>query len=84
MSALKQRLFTNWHLIRIFRLSIGLMLLAAGIQSRDMIVGLFSTFFLYQAITDTGCCSVKGCYTPSMKMRKETRKTPEVTVEDRK
>jgi len=64
MSALKQKLFTNWHVIRIFRLGIGIMLLVSGIQSKDWMMGLFSFFFLYQAITDTGCCGTKSCFIP--------------------
>ena len=69
MSILKERLFSNWHLIRIFRLGIGIVMLIAGIQSKDWMIGLLSAFFLYQAITDTGCCGARGCYTPT------TRKT---------
>jgi len=64
MNQLKQRLFTNWHFTRIFRLGIGIMLVAAGIQSHDWMMGVVSLFFLYQAVTDIGCCGSQGCYTP--------------------
>ena len=64
MSTLKERLFTNWHLMRIMRLGIGIMMLVMGIQGKDWALGLFSTFFLYQAITDTGCCGTQACSTP--------------------
>ncbi len=64
MNTLKQRLLTNWHLMRIMRLGIGIMLLVMGIQNKDWAMGLFSVFFLYQAVTDTGCCSSQACYTP--------------------
>ena len=67
MSTIKERLFTNWHLMRIMRLGIGLTMLAMGIQSKDWMLGAFSTFFLYQAITDTGCCGSQACYTPKTK-----------------
>ena len=69
MSSLKQRVFTNWHLVRLFRLGIGIMMLVAGIQNKDWMIGLVSAFFLYQALTDTGCCGTKACYAP------KTRKT---------
>ena len=46
MNQLKQRLFTNWHFTRIFRLGIGIMLVAAGIQSQDWMMGVVSLFFL--------------------------------------
>jgi len=58
---LKQRMLTNWHLGRVVRLAIGLMLLGTGIQSKDWIMGSFSLWFLYQAVTDTGCCGSGGC-----------------------
>ncbi len=67
MSDLKQRLFTNWHLMRIMRLGIGIMLIVMGIQSKDWAMGLFSIFFLYQAVMDTGCCGTQGCYAPPVR-----------------
>ena len=67
MSTLKQRLFTNWHLARLFRLGIGIMMLVVGIQNKDWMIGLVSAFFLYQAVTDTGCCGSQRCYTPKIR-----------------
>jgi hypothetical protein len=64
MSTFKERLLTNWHLMRIVRLGIGTMMLVMGIQGKDWAMGLFSVFFLYQAVTDTGCCGSRGCSTP--------------------
>ena len=64
MSTLRQRLFTNWHLMRISRAAIGIMMLVMGIQNKDWAIGLFSIFFLYQAVTDTGCCGSRECYIP--------------------
>lgn len=67
MNSMKQKLFTNWHLMRIVRLGIGVWLLIAGIQMKDWVTGLLSIFFLYQAVTDTGCCGAQGCYARSAK-----------------
>ena len=67
MNHLKQKLFTNWHLVRIMRLGIGIMFLVMGFQGRDWAIGLFSIFFLYQAVTDTGCCGSQGCYNPPVR-----------------
>jgi hypothetical protein len=41
------------------------MLLVAAFQNKDWMISLVSIFFLYQAITDTGCCGSRACYTPS-------------------
>ena len=67
MNVLKQRIFTNWHLVRIMKLGIGIMLMVAGIQNKEWAIGLFSLLFIYQAITDTGCCGTKGYCPPSAK-----------------
>ncbi len=51
--------------MRMLRLAIGLVAGCAAIQSRDVLLGAVSVFFIYQGITDTGCCSAMGCsYTP--------------------
>lgn len=64
MNTWKQRLLTNWHLMRVMRLGLGIMMLVMGVQSKDWAIGLFSVFFLYQAVTGTGCCGAGGCDTP--------------------
>ena len=64
MTGLKERIVANWDLLRIMRMGIGLMMLVMAFQSRDWALGLFSGFFLYQAITNTGCCGARGCNTP--------------------
>lgn len=61
MNNWKEKLMTNWHLMRMVRLGIGVMMLVVGIQNKDWPVGLFSLFFLYQAVADTGCCGTQGC-----------------------
>jgi hypothetical protein len=79
MNTLKDRLLTNWHIMRIIRLGMGIMMLVMGIQSKDWLLGLFSTFFLYQAVTDTGCCGSQGCAParPAKDVVKQTLTTDE-------
>ena len=38
-----------------------LFIIVQSIQLHDPLFGLFGSFFLYQALTNTGCCGVKGC-----------------------
>lgn len=64
MSTLWQRITTNWHFVRIFRTGIGLMMAIMAIQNKDWAIGLFGIFFLYQGVTDTGCCGSGACYNP--------------------
>ena len=82
MNNFKQRLLNNWSLMRILRAGIGLWLLGVGIYSRDWTIGLFSGFFLYQAITDTGCCGSQACYTPGKKTVGKNGHIPEIEYEE--
>ena len=83
MNTLKQKLLTNWDVIRIFRLGIGIMLLVSGVLSKDWMMGLFSLFFLYQAVTNTGCCGTASCFTnPPDKRNDNSRQIEEVEYEE--
>ena len=61
MNELKLRLFYNWYLIRIMRLAIGSMMLTMSVPSKDWMLASFGAFFLFQAITDTGCSGTRSC-----------------------
>ena len=54
----------NWHFMRWLRLAIGLFLSWQMVQSPDVFTGLIAGVFLFQAITNTGCCGSSGCATP--------------------
>ena len=82
MSTLKQMVFTKWHLVRLFRLGIGIIMLVVAIQNRDWVIGLLSAFVLYQALTDTGCCGSQGCYSPkTRKMAYTVSPSSDETIE---
>ncbi|MBS1779863.1 MAG: hypothetical protein JST70_11100 [Bacteroidetes bacterium] len=83
MSVWKQRLLTNWHVMRVIRLGISIWMVATFFIQKDMFAGLFGAFFMYQAITDTGCCGVGGCYTPPS-TRKAGNKVEEIEYEELK
>ena len=61
METIKQILFTNWHFMRWLRLVLGGFIAVQAIQQHDLAPGLIGAFFLYQAITNTGCCGANGC-----------------------
>lgn len=67
MQAIKQILFTNWHFMRWVRLGLGIFISVQAIQSHDIILGLLAAFFIFQAITNIGCCGAKGCAVPQSK-----------------
>jgi hypothetical protein len=78
----KERLLTDWHLMRIVRMAIGIWMLVIAIQTRDWMVSVVSLFFLYQGVTNTGCCGSQGCYTPSRRNTYRTGHTDEIEFEE--
>ena len=82
MNNWKTRLLTNWHLMRIVRLGLGMMMLVTGIQGHDWPIGLFSLFFLYQDVTDTGCCGAGQCYPPANSRMTRTTETTNIDYEE--
>lgn len=61
---IKQYLFRNWHLMRWLRLSLGIFIGVQAFQTHDLLSGAISLFFLFQAVTNTGCCGANQCNIP--------------------
>lgn len=55
LSTLSKQLFTNWHPMRWVALAFGLMLGYNWLVNSAYLSGWLSIFFLFQAITNTGC-----------------------------
>lgn len=51
----QQTLLSNWHPMRWVALAIGLFFMAMGAWHADMVAILLGGFFLFQAVTNTGC-----------------------------
>lgn len=67
MNTLKTRVFGNWHLTRIIRAAIAILMLYWCIQTRDWGIALVSLVLLAMAVTNTGCCGSQGCYVSTNK-----------------
>ena len=76
---MKIKLFTGWHFMRFFRLFFGIYAAVQFVESHEMLAGLISTFFLYQAVTNTGC-GVNACEANTSK--KENNTIEDVTFEE--
>lgn len=63
-SMIKQKLLTNWHTMRWVALSIGVFLAVMAILHEDTLTGFFSAFFIFQAVTNTGCMVSQSCGVP--------------------
>lgn len=61
----KHALLNNWHFMRWLRLGLGLFIAFQAVKNLDAISGLIAGFFLFQAITNTGCCGSGGCDVPA-------------------
>ncbi|MFN3754731.1 hypothetical protein [Flavobacterium sp.] len=57
---MKRILFSNWHLMRYFRLVFALFLFFQAYETRQLFFVAFGIFFLFQAIFNLGCSS-NGC-----------------------
>jgi hypothetical protein len=80
MDTIKQTLFTGWHLMRWVRLAFGIFFVVQAIQMHDALMGAAGGFFLFTAITNTGCCGAGRCAAP---IQKENREEPkEITFEE--
>jgi hypothetical protein len=58
---MKQRIITNWNLVRFLRLVIGLAAAIQGILQREVVVTIAGLFLFSTAIFNYGCCGSGGC-----------------------
>ena len=77
---IQQTLFTNWHFMRWLRLGLGIFIAIQAVQMHDTFSGFIAAFFLFQSVTNTGCCGTKGCSVP--KSIESNNKTTEVEFEE--
>ena len=82
MSSIKEGLMTNWHLMRIVRLALGVWMAGWGVQAHDWGMGLFGAFFLYQAIANTGCCGTAACAPPRRRTFTNKEDVKEIEYEE--
>lgn len=81
LETIKSTLFTNWHVVRILRLVFGIFVLVQAVAMRDALAGIISALFLFQALTNTGCCGASGCTVPPTSINKN-QKIEEVDYEE--
>jgi hypothetical protein len=69
-----KRILLGWNLIRGLRLLIGAYFAVQAIETLEIFSGIIAAFFLYQAITNTGCCGANACAVPNAKNNAEKLK----------
>lgn len=81
MAKIVELLSTGWHFARWLRLGFGLFLVAQAIALKDALSGMIGALFLYQAVTNTGCCGFGSCAAPATS-RKENLPEKETVYEE--
>ena len=76
----KETLFNNWNFMRFLRLGLGIYITVQAVETLSILSGVVAVFFLFQAITNTGCCGSNGCTLPTNKSN--STKTEEVKFEE--
>ena len=64
MFSIKETLFTGWNFMRFLRLGFGIFFIVQAIQTHDTLIGVAGAFFLFTAVTNTGCCGGGSCAAP--------------------
>jgi hypothetical protein len=61
---IRKVLFTKWYFMRWLRLCLGIYFIIEALNEKDPLLGFISAFFLFQAVTNTGCvagkCSIQN------------------------
>lgn len=60
----KETFFNNWNLMRWLRLALGIYISIQAVETLSLFLGLVGAIFLFQSITNIGCCSTNGCAVP--------------------
>jgi len=76
----KETLFQNWNFMRILRLGLGIYIAVQAVETLSILSGIVAVFFLFQAVTNIGCCGSNGCTIPTRKINSD--KTEEVEFEE--
>lgn len=69
----KETLFNNWNFMRWLRLALGIYISVEAVETLSFFLGAVAVFFLFQAITNTGCCGTNRCALPIKKNSSGTK-----------
>ena len=76
----KETILQNWNFMRFLRLGLGIYIAVQAVETLSIFSGIVAAFFIFQAVTNTGCCGSNGCAVPTKKSNSD--KTEEVTFEE--
>jgi hypothetical protein len=76
----KETILQNWNFMRLLRLGLGIYIAIQAVETLSILSGVVASFFIFQAITNTGCCGSNGCAVPTKK--RNPAKTEDVEFEE--
>lgn len=62
-----QTILRNWNFIRLIRLVFGVALLLQSFYEKSAFAGFLGGLFVFQSLTNTGCCGSGSCSIPVTK-----------------
>lgn len=74
-------IFSNWNLMRVVRLALGVFIIGEGVNSHDWSFILLGGVFTLMPIFNIGCCANNSCQT-SLKKNNTDANSDEVTFEE--
>ena len=77
-----QNITNNWTWSRGLRLALGLFIAFQAYTVHDKLLGALAAFFIFQAVTSTGCCATTGCTTTINNKKNDTNKIDDVSYEE--
>lgn len=69
---MKDRILFNWHLMRIFRLILGISIIVQGIVIHNWAFILVGILFTALPLLNIGCCGTNSCPTNTSKNNKNS------------
>jgi len=73
MLNIRQMISSDWHLMRVIRLGAGLFIAYQAWHDGSYLTGLLAGIFIFQAITNTGCCAGGSCTLPTRNQASNSR-----------
>ncbi len=70
---MKQKILSNWTLMRFLRLGMGFAILVQAVMAKDMLFAFAGIVFTAMPVFDMGCCGTAGCTVPSTNKQNEKK-----------
>jgi hypothetical protein len=62
---MKETLLTNWSVMRIIRLALGVFIAYDGFRTHEYLIMSMGMLFMGLSVMNIGCCGAQGCGVPT-------------------